>query len=422
MLKQRVIYISFDGLDRLIFETWSYAESHNFVDDGQWHHWACTYNYNSELQIGTSGIYADGVVPAEKSDDVSNSLAGITPIYIATPNQSGLATTMCEIRIWNTARTQEEIQALIKEAVLPDNEDYENLLAYWQGDYVNGELLNLIGVSNDCYKNSGTFSPDTDDDKGNVLGFQSPCQLEFKQKINLNNKSYTIEFWLKPINEFSSVLEGQYSIIHQGDGNTENDGTGMWILLEEVELKFGHYNNSYCYYDSGEVNQWHHWACCYDVDNQELILYQDGVLVESQTDVNPLAVATENQQIKIADVIAEDLQGQVCEIRIWNVLRTVEQINEFKDGTVDPEEPDLLAYWRGDYDSGNERLVEPVADMKSEKHATNHAIVIEGDENIKQEQEIAPFQRTEAQVYYNFNNSFHPQELPLINTHSGAIH
>jgi hypothetical protein len=47
-----------------------------------------------------------------------------------------------------------------------------------------------------------------------------------------------------------------------------------------------------------------------------------------------------------------DFKGNMCEVRIWNVIRTQEEIASSMY-EVEPDTPGLVAYWKMDESSGN---------------------------------------------------------------------
>ncbi len=98
------------GPNTFLFNAGSYTWANNAVDD-RWHHWACRFNYDApENKKGILNIYRDGVRVGE--EERGNSTTAIGPVVIASPGKSGLGAQMCEIRIWNTLRTPEQINEL----------------------------------------------------------------------------------------------------------------------------------------------------------------------------------------------------------------------------------------------------------------------------------------------------------------------
>lgn len=140
----------------------------------------------------------------------------------------------------------------------------------------------------------------------------------------------------------------------------------------------------------------------YDVDTSEVTIYKDGESVVGGGE-ETLNVNSGEKQIKIASLSRDDLGGEICEIRIWNTARTEAEINANKDALIDPTNPDLLAYWDGEYDG--EQLID-----KKQLEPTNHCNSDEG----------STFRQ--VGIYEKLNETFHPLELPFNSYHSEVRH
>lgn len=55
--------------------------------------------------------------------------------------------------------------------------------------------------------------------KKNVLYFEGPCGMEAPQDIDLTQKSYTIEFWARRIQEKEDITSLDFKLIAQAEGN-----------------------------------------------------------------------------------------------------------------------------------------------------------------------------------------------------------
>ncbi|NET74561.1 LamG-like jellyroll fold domain-containing protein [Okeania sp. SIO1F9] len=140
-------YVSFtkDAETRFWFNPGIYT-SRGIGNDNKWHHFACTFNKNDD----TAKIFQDGedlnVQPGSRDDNLKGKLA---PIHIAASDlESDNAVEICEIRIWNSARSEEQIQEFMNKVVQATDDDYQNLLAYFPGDYIDEKLLNLVDTEN----------------------------------------------------------------------------------------------------------------------------------------------------------------------------------------------------------------------------------------------------------------------------------
>ena len=110
------------------------------------------------------------------------------------------------------------------------------------------------------------------------------------------------------------------------------------------------------------ANEWTHIAVTCDVGTGHLVVYINGETVLDKTGnqfvpVNlgqPKADAQQKDHffhIGYSYAAGRELHGEICEVRIWNTVRTQEQIaaNVYE---VDPASEGLVAYWKFDEGSG----------------------------------------------------------------------
>lgn len=97
------------------------------------------------------------------------------------------------------------------------------------------------------------------------------------------------------------------------------------------------------------TNQWYHVALTYDAGINEMRLYVNGVLASNGVGTPVGTYSESNLYIGAynnAGNIAFQFDGQIDEVRIWNVVRTGAQILASKDCILTGDEPGLLAYYR----------------------------------------------------------------------------
>lgn len=108
------------------------------------------------------------------------------------------------------------------------------------------------------------------------------------------------------------------------------------------------------------LKRWHHFALTFDVETKQVEMYLDGKHVCTRTSgfkgaALDLADNPENEydfHIGYAYEQARYLDGYMAETRIWNVIRTEEQIRENRYG-IDPSTPGLVAYWKMNEGNGS---------------------------------------------------------------------
>ncbi|WP_418992702.1 DUF1735 and LamG domain-containing protein [Alistipes sp.] len=94
------------------------------------------------------------------------------------------------------------------------------------------------------------------------------------------------------------------------------------------------------------VDEWVHIAVVYDAINREMHYYFNGELAVSQTNSSSQSVSLlQNCYIGYAYDDTRWFPGEMSEMRIWNVVRTQQQIKD-NPYRVDPATPGLVAYWK----------------------------------------------------------------------------
>ncbi|MEK7991439.1 MAG: LamG-like jellyroll fold domain-containing protein, partial [Thiotrichaceae bacterium] len=127
------------------------------INDGNWHHIAWSYTAGS--RVSESFVYVDGelltTVLSNVSNDYPDTQTGVA--YIGTQNGSVYFDGQIdEVRLWNTARTQAEIQANMYDFLTGSE---TGLVSYWGFEEATGTTANDLNASN---ANHGTLTGMTD--------------------------------------------------------------------------------------------------------------------------------------------------------------------------------------------------------------------------------------------------------------------
>jgi hypothetical protein len=164
-------------------------------------------------------------------------------------------------------------------------------------------------------------------------------RIQVSSSINLANTSFTLEFYAK-----RTLSNTNDYVFNQGFFSTNNN-LHIGFRGDNVFL-FNFYNNDLGISPANYVsdNAWHHWTCVYNIANGTREVYQDGILVGSQSGVSPY---TGNGVLQIGSQNSQHFfDGSLDDIRIWNVAKTADQINAGKNCELQGNESGLLAYYK----------------------------------------------------------------------------
>ena len=174
-------------------------------------------------------------------------------------------------------------------------------------------------------------------------------QLTFEAVVRVNR--------FDPLTEISSIMGiEQYCLLRFGDSGFPR----QQLQFAANELKFPNA-------DDGKLLQpgeWYHVAVVYDTEAKTAVIYVDGKEQSRIEDYgNGEAIDLGKQKkgdfmFKIGhsygepDDMSRQLNGEICEVRIWNVARSQEEI--YKNMyDVDPQTTGLRAYWKFNEGRGN---------------------------------------------------------------------
>ncbi|QTY25897.1 LamG-like jellyroll fold domain-containing protein [Flavobacterium sp. CS20] len=170
----------------------------------------------------------------------------------------------------------------------------------------------------------------------NFDGVNDYVELTSESSFDFTNQM-TIEFWMK-----SDYNPTQWdAIIAKGDDS--------WriALNQDGTLNFA---GSNAFGDVSSVssvidNSWHHVAVTYN--NVEAIIYIDGIQNSAVTGSGTINNSTYPVSIgENLQATGRFYQGNIDEVRIWDVARTAEQIESSKNCEVEGSEVGLVAYYK----------------------------------------------------------------------------
>ncbi|MEG3972879.1 DUF4347 domain-containing protein, partial [Microcoleus sp. T2B6] len=313
------------------------------VNDGQWHHVAAVYNGS------TMSLYIDGVLQGTLNGVAAIPTNTFDVLIGANQEVTGrnFNGQIDEVRVWNTARTQAQIQGSINQNIDPNT---AGLLGYWKFDEAVGTTaVDAAGRNNDGTLNSATWSS-IEAPKTTTLQLNGSNSVSIANSSTFNlTSAITVEASFKS-NGFSKAWE---SIISKGDSSWRiARGGGPTGTGNSLEFAIGT-GGTQVVVGTTNVNdgQWHHVAAVYN--GSTMSLYIDGVLQGTLNGV--AAIPTNTFDVLIGanqEVTGRNFNGQIDEVRVWNTARTQAQIQGSINQNIDPNTAGLLGYWKFDEGAG----------------------------------------------------------------------
>ncbi len=285
-----------------------------------------------------------------------------------------------DVRIWNLARSAAQIREGISQA--PDPGDPALLLFYRfnepggatavdarSNDPQNGTLLNgatrfplrgvttpLVGLASGARvhfravaanSNGATIGPISsfatlNPGRGTAVEFDGKDDhlTGHVPQLPLNNSPYTIEAWIKP-----NVMNNGGII-----------GWGNFALNQETAFRISASGLAHQWYGNDQTIQvgdltdgWHHVAASYDGTVRKI--YLDGVVRASAPATGHNVTTTGNFAIGRTHG-TEFFDGQIDEVRVWNLARTDAEVAQYMNERLVGDETGLVLYQRLDEATG----------------------------------------------------------------------
>ncbi|MBI4091502.1 LamG domain-containing protein, partial [candidate division WWE3 bacterium] len=330
--------------------------------DSVWHHVAAVLDRTNE---NNTLIYLDGLAqPITRIGILSDidSLASGTELCIGREVAgSGCATAtdgntfngnIDEVRIYNRAFSPKEISDLYNFAPGP--------VGYWNFEEKTGTVAN--DTSGNGY-NSSSFTGNTAWASGKYgagLSFDGTDDVVrivegtyTNLGVGVTVDSYTVEAWIKTNTNYSANA----TVV------AKDDGTGAYpfeLYLNSSEYAcFDVYDGtntpSACGTTALNDGKWHYLTGVRDILNDKLYLYVNGILITSTADSTTATVAND-ADVSIGNggtsYTANDFNGAIDEVRLYNYARTQKQIVEDMQGgspsTSSGRSGSQIAYWEFD--------------------------------------------------------------------------
>ncbi|WP_071187587.1 LamG-like jellyroll fold domain-containing protein [Trichormus sp. NMC-1] len=322
------------------------------VNDEKFHHVAFVKK-DSQLSL-----YVDGIEQSQTQDTTIQSTKNSSPLYVAagTSISKGgggrrfFAGQIADLRLWNIARTPEEIQQNMNSR-LRGNEP--GLVGYYPlaGDAndktsnanhskINGaiwqqeELPIQAAISGEVDTNDSVLFFDGIDDN-----------ITLPKGFPTIDKAITIEFWAKGENNL-----GQTTNIFNASNAQGNRLANVHLpWVGQIFWDAGDANGSYDRINKEvkieKYNVWTHWAFIKDVATGKMLIYRNAEIWHQGEGQKKSLAGIDKFIIGCFSNNSYYWKGYLTEFRIWNIARTPEEIQQNMNSRLRGNEPGLVGYY-----------------------------------------------------------------------------
>ena len=202
-------------------------------------------------------------------------------------------------------------------------------------------------------------------------GNSSFVEIADSNALNDISQQVTVTVWIKPTN----FPNGPAAIIYKGDRQTLNINNQSYVLWlqEDGAIRFTSSPRS----QEGRpmlsapgavgLNTWHHVAGVIDGNENVIKLFIDGTEVANREfgrggfykSQYPLRIGASHEK----GMDYATFEGQIDEVRIWNVARTETEIREGMNTKLKGDEPGLVSYWA--FDEETEGYISDISPNKN---------------------------------------------------------
>lgn len=328
----------------LVFTFGAYTASGAIAsNDGLFHHYSFTYNAES----GALSILQDDKV-INSSNAIPNLVYSFSnPITIGGNSFVG---GIHDVRLWSKALTLTDAFANIYTKYMGNEPD---LIGYWPMTEGRGTIARDLARSKHMQLNGAMWDIKP---KGYSYNFASNQFLTLDEVgfVNLNDQmDFTLSFWVKTGQSQAATLFSN----GRGDGTDvvlANGTYNKWAVNMDLDgnISFDSEGNNYKLTSSSIAdNTWHHVAVLMNRQGN-LDTYVDNELVTSHPNADIKGFSSDTIWVgarghrSLANEVNVDqmFTGNLDEIRLWNTLRSKEQVSRDRFNEVDFNSTGLLLY------------------------------------------------------------------------------
>ncbi len=228
------------------------------------------------------------------------------------------------------------------ESQTTDDLSYQKL--FLEKTRLTSQQLNDLINQNTRAAQTNALSFDGVDDYGtcsNSTSLQVTGNQTIEMWLNAAQWGTTSIFWKAADGEFAVEENNSGTLYYMfgptGSSNSSSEGQTLAISANMLPL-----------------NEWVHIAIVRDWENKQVIGYINGVVQSNSPQaitVSEIAASTGN--VSLATGWDSKYNGQMAEVRLWNIVRSQEEIQADMNRRLTGREPGLAAYWPLDKGSGS---------------------------------------------------------------------
>ncbi|MFH1194362.1 MAG: LamG-like jellyroll fold domain-containing protein [bacterium] len=313
------------------------------INTGKWVHVAVVKSGQTATLL-INGKWENSYSSFSGNPSVNTCRIGVQYYNGTMPSQTYFVGNIDEVRIWNTARSAAQIKANMYRHLTGTE---TGLVSYYNMNDGSGTTVTDSQTggaypgtleNGPLWKSSGCFAGPI-----NTLLFDGSDDFIYVPDANSLDltENYTLESWIN-----ATTFKSAGGIISK----TATASNGYYLRLSST----GSYNDLYFdgMFTTGlnlQAGVWYHVAAVKSGATRKL--YVNGK--EVSLTGTPQNVAVNSNQLRIGDYANfYYFHGMIDEVRIWNVARTPEQIQESMMNTLTGSETGLALYFRNDYYEG----------------------------------------------------------------------
>ncbi len=348
-----------------------------------WYHIACVIDPKNDYMK----LFIDGTEVGHRNFREKKSLyKSRLPLRIGwthekeRPTQSSFVGLIDEVRVWNIARTEADIRSDMNRQL---NGDEPGLVGYWKFD---AETEGHVSDSSP-HKNDGKLignaklesytRPVFESVEGTALalgGNGSFVEINDSESLNNITDKVSVSAWIKPTRYPNDYVR----IIFRSDELVQDNEKRSYVLAirQDGKLKItsspngGGYASLYSPPGLIKLNKWNHVAGVIDAKNDFMKIFIDGVQVGHRNYNGKESFYQCRLPLRIGATHRKDQEvqssfvGQIDEVRVWNVARTVDEIRADMNKQLNGDEQGLVGYWK--FDDETEGVVHDATSNKND--------------------------------------------------------